>query len=224
MITSRLQIIKNYLPLLLVLSVFSTAFANVPTSFKKGIKSETPVVLTTRGGDCVQGSSRFDMDINNVRATLLSSGDVWWDLDRGQYIVPKVQPGTGAKAVSAIFAGAVWLGGKDPVGNLKVACQTYRNGTRTDFWPGPLSDAAGMTETATCEKWDKHFIVYATDVDSLRKLFNAAKAKDPQNPQVDCGAIPENVKGWPSTGNPYFFDIHRFALPRTTQGLAKFRD
>ncbi len=224
MITSRLQIIKNYLPLLLVLSVFSTAFANVPTSFKKGIKSETPVVLTTRGGDCVQGSSRFDMDINNVRATLLSSGDVWWDLDRGQYIVPKVQPGTGAKAVSAIFAGAVWLGGKDPVGNLKVACQTYRNGTRTDFWPGPLSDAAGMTETATCEKWDKHFIVYATDVDSLRKLFNAAKAKDPQNPQIDCGAIPENVKGWPSTGNPYFFDIHRFALPRTTQGLAKFRD
>ena len=44
-----------------------------------------------------------------------------------------------------------------------------------------------------------------------------AVAKDSLNPQVDCGAIPENVKGWPSRGNPYFFDVHRFALPKTTQ-------
>lgn len=222
MITNQLQIIKKCLSVLLVLSAFSSMWANVPTSFKKGLKTDAPK-LNTRA-DCVQGSSRFDMDVNNVRATLLSSGDVWWDLDRGQYIVPKVQPGTGAKAVSSIFAGAVWLGGKDPVGNLKVACQTYRNGTRTDFWPGPLKEATGTTDAETCEKWDKHFIVYATDVDSLLKLVAAAKAKDPNNPQIDCGLVPENVKGWPSYGNPYFFDIHRFALPRTVQGLAKFHD
>ena len=135
MIMSRLQIIKKYVLGLGLLTVAHMAVANIPSNFKKGIKGEsTP--LSTRA-DCVQGSSRFDMDINNVRATLLSSGDVWWDLDRGQYVVPKVQPGTGAKAVSAIFAGAVWLGGKDPIGNLKVAVQTYRNGTKTDFCPVP---------------------------------------------------------------------------------------
>jgi hypothetical protein len=39
------------------------------------------------GGDCAQGTSRFDMDINNVRAALLSCGDVWWDLNIAQYVL-----------------------------------------------------------------------------------------------------------------------------------------
>ena len=206
---------------LLVMSQFATA--NVPTGFKRGLKQQSNTPLSTRA-DCVQGASRFDMDINNVRATLLSSGDVWWDLDEGQYVVPKVQPGTGGKAISSIYAGAVWLGGRDLSGNLKVACQTYRNGTKTDFWPGPLRDATGTTDAETCEKWDKHFVVYAFEIDSLIKMFRAAKAIDSLNPVVDCGLIPENVRGWPSKGNPNFFDVHRFVLPRTTQGLAKFHD
>jgi len=42
--------------------------------------------------------------INNVRAMLLNGGDVWWDLDNAQYIVPKVEPGQ--PEVSSIFAGA----------------------------------------------------------------------------------------------------------------------
>ena len=223
MIMTRLQIIKKYLLGLALLNVAHIALANIPSNFKKGIKAESSTPLSTRA-DCVQGSSRFDMDVNNVRATLLSSGDVWWDLDNGQYIVPKVQPGTGAKAVSAIFAGAVWLGGKDPIGNLKVAVQTFRNGTKTDFWPGPLKETTGTTDAQTCENWDKHFVVYAFEIDSLIKIFNAARAKDPINPQIDCGLVPENVKGWPSFGNPHFFDIHRFTLPRAPQGLAKFHD
>ena len=218
-----LQIIRLRLTTVLIVFAVGATFANVPEGFKKGLRKELGTPLSTRA-DCVQGSSRFDMDINNVRAALLSSGDVWWDLENGQYIVPKVQPGTGGKAVSAIFAGAVWLGGLDNVGNLKVACQTYRNGTRTDFWPGPLKDATGTTDAQTCEQWDKHFVVYAFEIDSLIKLFRAAVAKDSLNPQVDCGAIPENVKGWPARGNPSFFDVHRFALPKTTQGLAKFHD
>ena len=63
----------------------------------------------------MQGSSRFDMDINNVRAALLSSGDVWWDLANGLICCTKsIAPGSGGKAVSSIYAGAVWLvGGLD---------------------------------------------------------------------------------------------------------------
>lgn len=221
---SRLQILKKCLLGWAFLSLFGSILANTPDSFKKskGLKSSSPP-LSTRA-DCVQGASRFDMDVNNVRATLLSSGDVWWDLNSGQYIVPKVQPGSGAKAVSSIFAGAVWLGGKDPVGNLKVAVQTYRDGTKTDFWPGPLKETTGTTDAQTCDNWDKHFVVYAFEIDSVIKMYREARAKDPNNPQIDCGLVPENVKGWPSFGNPYFFDIHRFTLPRAPQGLAKFHD
>ncbi|MBL7818810.1 MAG: hypothetical protein JNL70_27675 [Saprospiraceae bacterium] len=208
---------------LLALSLVHIAHARYPGELVKGAKSD-PSVVTSRS-DCNPGKSRYDMQLNNVRATLLSSGDVWWDLDNPGYVIPKVQPGTGAKAVSSIFAGAVWLGGKDPSGNLKVACQTYRTGNppKTDFWPGPLNEN-GQTNKATCDNWDKHFIVFRNDIDSCIRLFRAAKDKDPNNPIVDPGLIPESVKGWPANGNPYFFEIHRFTLPRTRAGLGKFHD
>ena len=207
---------------LMALLLFPTvAKAHNPLDLKPGIKKPSTVVSSR--SDCAQGTSRFDADINNVRASLLSSGDVWWDLTVAQYVVPKVIPGTGAKAVSSIFAGSVWIGGVDQAGNLKVAVQTYRTSTQTDFWPGPLTQN-GTTNAGTCANWDKHFVVYATDIDSMLKLFTAAKVKDPNNPVIDCGAVPIALKAWPSTGNPYFFDINRFSLPLDKQGLAKFHD
>ena len=100
--------------------------------------------------DCAQSTGQIDMNINNVRARLLNGGDVWWDLQDGSYIVPNVQPGSGIPEVSAIFAGAVWVGGLDDVGNLKLAAQTYRDATSTDFWPGPLTNI-GTTAFDTCK-------------------------------------------------------------------------
>jgi hypothetical protein len=218
---SKLQKIKFGLSVFSVLAVFNTMIANVPEGFKRGYKQTGSTPLSTRAADCVQGSSRFDMDVNNVRATLLGHGDVWWDLSQGRYIVPKVEKGTGAKEVSSIYAGAVWLGGRDISGNLKVACQTYRNGTKTDFWPGPLKEGVGTTDKQTCDNWDKHFVVISKDIDSTIKLYRAAKAV---GGQVDCGLVPESLKGWPAQGNPYFFDVNRFVLPKTKQGLARFHD
>ncbi|NJN32881.1 MAG: hypothetical protein HC817_00080 [Saprospiraceae bacterium] len=217
-----LRTIKSVFPILSVLLLAESVEARMPDNWKKR-SADTELKLKKRVRDCVQGSSRFDMDINNVRAALLSSGDVWWDLANAVYVVPKVAPGSTAKAVSAIFAGAVWLGGKDPSGNLKVACQSYRSGTATDFWPGPL-DKTGNTEAAQCERWDKHFVVYRTEIDSARALFRRAKEENPNDPSVDCALIPENLRGWPATGNPHFFDVNQFTLPRDTQGLAKFFD
>lgn len=207
----------------LTMTLVSMVQARYPGDLKKAQNSD-PSVVSSRN-DCNPGSSRYDMQVNNVRATLLSSGDVWWDLQNPGYVVPKVQPGTGAKAVSSIFAGAVWLGGKDPAGNLKVACQQYRTGNppKTDFWPGPLNEN-GTTGKATCDKWDKHFIVTRAEIDSAIRLFQTAKEKDPNNPVVDPGLIPESVKGWPANGNPYFFEVHRFTLPRTRAGLGKFHN
>ena len=223
---NRLRFGRHFLRLfmsLLALGVIGIAQARYPGTLEKGAQGD-PSVVSNRS-DCIPGKSRYDMQLNNVRATLLSSGDVWWDLTNPGYVIPKVQPGTGAKAVSSIFAGAVWLGGKDPSGNLKVAAQTYRSGNppKTDFWPGPLNEN-GQTSKAVCDNWDKHFTVFRTDIDSCIRLFRAAQLKDPTNPVVDPGLIPESVKGWPANGNPYFFEIHRFTLPRTKAGLGKFHD
>src|ERR1035437_3423353 len=32
--------------------------------------------------NCVPGSAKTDLDINNVRATMLTGGDMWWDYTR----------------------------------------------------------------------------------------------------------------------------------------------
>ena len=107
--------------------------------------------------DCLASTSQIDLDVNNVRARLLGGGDMWWDLSDGRYIIPNVDPGE--VEVASIFAGALWIGGFDAAGNLKMAAQTYRN-TGDDFWPGPIDDSTGETDQTTCTNWDRHFNVY----------------------------------------------------------------
>ncbi len=164
---------------------------------------------------CANSESAIDQAINNVRARLLGGGDCWWDLSRGRYIVPKVDPASGQPEVSSIFAGAVWLGGIDPGNNLKLACQDYRNDGKNDFWPGPIS-LAGVTESFTCANWDRHFRVTG---DEIRKhLANIAKG------DLKESDIPRGIKGWPAKGNPYFQQVWGFDLPFTEQALAGFYD
>ena len=113
---------------------------------------------------CARATAQRDLSVNNVRARLLNGGDMWWDLSKGKYVVPKPPPGQ--EEVSAMFAGSVWIGGYDGGGNLKVAAQTYRqNGN--DFWPGPLNPGSGSTTAAVCSNWDKFFEVSGSFVPPL---------------------------------------------------------
>jgi len=169
--------------------------------------------------NCDQATAQTDMSINNVRARLLTGGDVWWDTDDGRYVVPKVQ--AGETEVSSIFAGAVWLGGVDPAGNLKVAAQTYGSSSNNaDFWPGPLTEI-GTTDQETCATWDRFFRVTGAEIDEhLRNYQAAVEAGKP----YDEADIPKAVRGWPARGNQFFFDVNEFELPDTRQGLAGFFD
>ena len=143
--------------------------------------------------DCADATAQTDLSINNVRARLLNGGDMWWNFSDGVYIVPQVSPGE--EAVSSLFAGAVWLGGFDDGGNLKLAAQTYRrNGN--DFWPGPLEENSGEVTDEVCSQWDRHFTVYGADIsDHIGK-----------GDVIDCADIHEDLKRWPARGNPYFAD------------------
>ena len=146
--------------------VLTISSANINPKIHKKERSQTPNSQSSAINfreNCDNAVSRIDMEVNNVRARLLTGGDVWWDGTNGRYIIPKVP--AGVDEVSSIFAGAVWLGGKDPGGNFKEAGLAY-----------------------------------------------------------DPSTIPEGVLGWPARGNPYFFDVHKFDLPNTAQGLAGFWD
>ncbi len=196
-----------------------------------GIVSNQSNTAVSYRSDCDQAQAQVDQDINNVRARLLSGGDVWWDSDDGKYVVPKVIPGSGIPEVSSIFAGAVWLGGLDPAGNLKIACQQYGSSSgQADFWPGPLLEddpttedvnEAGTTNQDLCAQWDRFFVVDGENIRAHLAAFEAAQAA---GEDYDPDLIPEDVKGWPAQGNEFFFDIAGFDLPDTQAGLGAFFD
>src|SRR4030095_448359 len=52
-------------------------------------------------------SAQADLDINNVRTTILVGGDMWWDLSNPKYEIPI------SSDKHSIFAGALCIGGLD---------------------------------------------------------------------------------------------------------------
>lgn len=212
--------IRKWLLGLAGLAIFAaTAQAHVNPNHNKQPRPNNGSDINYRE-NCAVAVNRIDQAINNVRARLTTGGDVWWDGTSGIYVVPKVP--AGVPPVSSIFAGAVWLGGVDPGGSLKLAAQTYgRNGGDFDFWPGPLDSETGQTTQDVCSKWDKFFVVTGAEIDQHLANYNKAKlAGIPYDPAL----IPRGVKGWPAKGNEFFFDVHLFDLPTATQGLAGYWD
>lgn len=186
---------------------------------KDGNQQNTPPRATLRE-PCTPGISQATQDINNVRALLLINGDCWWDGRNAQYVVPKPPPGE--LGVSAIFAGAVWIGGFDDGGSLKLAAKTFgaSNGN-TDYWPGPINQDTTLEDDVLCDRWDEHFEVLSESIITHLRNYNTAVENDLT---YDISTIPIDVLGWPAKGNEFFSDVHNFDLPNTDAGLAGFFD
>src|SRR5690606_38731933 len=75
---------------------------------------------------------RLFVQFNNVRALIETGGSMWQDRSnsRPSYEIPKGQE------THVLYSGALWMGGEDVNGQLKLAAHTFRQGN--DFWPGPL--------------------------------------------------------------------------------------
>ncbi|MFL5766058.1 MAG: T9SS type A sorting domain-containing protein [Bacteroidia bacterium] len=141
---------------------------------------------------CAPATAKADLDINNVRTTILNGGDMWWDLQYGKYLVPKPAPGTNGP--TSLFAGSLWIGGIDASGTLKVAAMTYRQ-TGNDFWPGPLN-ASGATDAATCLDWDKIFKINKSDVIAYH---NWVMSPGSGSVPISAGAL-DMILNWPVNG------------------------
>ncbi len=198
----------------------------VPELASSKEKSRYRSACTTAQAQVIQGVNRYLTEqtgiytkVNNVRAYLLTGGDMWWNRSDAQYIVPHPDD-PDEQGVAAIFAGGIWLGGIDPAGNLKTSCQTYGNALgASDFWPGPL-DLTGTTNASVCAHWDRFFVVYAEEIDLHRTYLTNATMGMP----YDSEDIPIGVKSWPARGNPFFELMTGFPLPVMDQGLAEFWD
>ncbi|TVR79571.1 MAG: hypothetical protein EA412_06185 [Chitinophagaceae bacterium] len=154
--------------------------------------------------NCAPASSQIDLDVNNVRTTLLNGGDKWWNLNDARYEIPKIDPPGSAPSVHSYFAGSIWVGGFDAGGQLKIAAQTYRQ-SGDDFWPGPLDDNANVTPQV-CQDYDRHWRVRAADIDQARAAAAAylAELGDPDGEvNLAVSDIPQSLLDWPGVGNPY---------------------
>ena len=126
---------------------------------------------------------------------------MWWDLNNGRYEIPQ---GSGKHSM---FAGALWIGGLDDQGNLKVAGQTYRQ-SGNDFWPGPLDNVRltedqfpnpnyGSTDASICAQYDNHHVIYRTEVEEFIGYLNS------DEPSVDFPdySIPKSILEYPGNRN-----------------------
>jgi hypothetical protein len=98
-------------------------------------KSSKPT--PNKGANCSPATAKLTMEFNDVRALIEQGGSMFQNRQAGvsAYEVPK---GSG---LHCIYAGALWMGGTDVNGQLKLAALRYRQGN--DFWPGPLTVTPG---------------------------------------------------------------------------------
>ncbi len=166
--------------------VFSSALAR-PNIDNNGQLKTTGGQLKTTASTCKPAEAKIDLDINNVRARLMTGGDMWWDngTAEARYEIPK------GSRKNSLFAGSVWIGGRDAQGQLKVAAQTYRQ-DGNDYWPGPLDNQASIKD-ADCAEWDRFWKVNKSDILKFRSLADPTAAKG--------DAAYEAITQWPAKGN-----------------------
>lgn len=175
-----------------ILFVFTCSFS---VKAKENVNGQPVIPVTNtqatalRAG-CSPATDKADLDINNVRTTILGGGDMWWDLLNGRYFVPK--PPAGAVGPTALFSGSLWIGGEDVGGSLKVAAMTYRQ-TGNDFWPGPLRNNSEI-DGAACSKWDKHFKINRSDVEMYYNWFNGGQT----GPNPTSKEAMDVISNWPT--------------------------
>ncbi|MDQ3109828.1 MAG: T9SS type A sorting domain-containing protein [Bacteroidota bacterium] len=119
------------------------------------------------------------LDINQAKAMVNSNGDLFWDYTNPGFEVPK---GAGTHMISA---GALWVGGLDAGGQLRLGAQTYRQ-SGNDFYPGPIMTQSSYS-AANDVLWNRVWKINRSTVDSFRLGLFAT--------------IPAVIQDWPGNGN-----------------------
>ena len=186
--------IKNILLIaLLITTNYLFAYKWVGITNNQGGNNDNPQLRGT--ANCEPPKTSTDFEVNNVRARVNTGGDMWWDLQsKPLYEVPK---GSGRHA---LFAGSIWVGGKDSNGQLKLAAQRFRSGG-LDFWAGPLikdGNERGNVSAEICREYDRHFAISKKMVSDFRDWYRCSH--DPScTPDPDY-SISDTILNWPGNG------------------------
>ncbi|RYD52161.1 MAG: hypothetical protein EOP52_08275 [Sphingobacteriales bacterium] len=191
--TFRLPVRVLALAVATVLGTVSRTDARAP---EKTLDDQGKKLLLKTAAGCTAPEAKIDLDINNVRAQIMTAGNMWYDpgTSEARYEIPK------GSRKNSLYAGALWIGGRDTQGNLKVTAQLYRADGKNDYWTGPL-DPNNNIDAATCNLWDRFWKVNGSDIARFRELARQY-ATDPQGLEnALAGAEFLAIKEWPAKGS-----------------------
>jgi len=182
----------------IIFSVIST-FAHVDKAVEKLKKKlrESPRLAA----ECAPATTVDYLNYNNINALIETGGRMWQDRPNGAsaYEVPQFSGKT------AIYSGALWLGGTDANGQLKIAAMTYGQGTN-DFWTGPLTDdGSAKIEPDVCRDYDRFFHVSRQEVIDFLDWWNCIQNPTPPKSCADRDfsdyKVPKVILEWPAHGD-----------------------
>jgi len=175
----------------LILTEFIFADKYHSTSNKKSQEDKN-----VRAEACTPATGESYLNINNVKCPIFTGGDMWWNIFGDRNAAYEIPKGSGK---TSLFCAALWIGGVDANGQLKVAALRYReNGN--DYWPGPLTtDGAASIDAATCQQYDKHFAITRKEVNEF-----LTHCTGPNGSYVASSdyTIPTSIINWPAHGDP----------------------
>lgn len=187
------KVLLMRLILLLFIFISSQATAQVFTG-------EKSVKHNPKAAGCAPPSKTTFMELNNVRMMVHTAGNLWQvpGQNISSYEVPK------NSGIMALFTAALWLGGTDINGQLKLAALRYRDGQ--DYWTGPLSQNFAEISAEECIKYDKHFITTQDDIRTFYAWYQAGiyDQENGTNTQATFYPdyqVPEIIKTWPAHGD-----------------------
>jgi len=188
--------------LLVGMSISTSARENVTVN----TNSTTNNSVTPSAG-CSPAVAKATLELNNVRAIIEGTGGSMFQ-DRANsiaaYEIPKQTSASDPKFTS-IYAGALWMGGTDVNGQLKIAAVTFRS-TGNDFWPGPLSTTTAEIDAATCTSYDKFYGVSRAMVDQFVGWYQTGvddqlNGTNLQATDYPGYQIPNAILNWPAHGD-----------------------
>ncbi|OIQ36666.1 MAG: hypothetical protein BM555_02240 [Crocinitomix sp. MedPE-SWsnd] len=179
----------------------------------------------SRAANCAPANERLFIEFNNVRALVETGGSLWQDRANGSasYEIPK----NSNKFV--LYSGALWMGGEDVNGQLKLAAHMFRQGN--DFWAGPLGDLISGTgnydpfspQTAEnelfrdygaaeiipseCLKYDRFYTIRKAEVKQFIAWWNCDQGifeneSDCDGVEQPSDEILDRIINWPAHGDP----------------------
>ena len=203
----------------------SAAWSNNAFSYYKD-KSQMPSVNSVgqeKAAGCKPTTQGLYLEFNDVKAWIENGGSMFQNRQANiaAYEIPKSGPGEVKHY--AIFAGALWMGGTDVNGQLKLAALQYRRGN--DFWSGPLSVNVGSgnyqynfntpqgdgvtkdfgaatTTPEQCLAYDKFFVIAKAEVIAFSTWWESGQpgyiGEAVDKPSND---VLNRIENWPAHGD-----------------------